>query len=257
MSRLVPLAVLLAVLCTACQVRLATDVVVRSDGSGTLELSVVLDDELAEDLEAAGFDLLGDVDHLRELAPRWIVEPVEVERGSGVLLRIDFADPADFTAVTGDLHAALDAEDGSLWQDLRLEVDGDGAATFSGRAGLVPPSSPGADGADLQVDEGDLAELLRDRGSEFATYDLRVTLPGRPRAHDGDERVGRTVVWHLPIGSSRAVEASAPAPVGTTIPATVALVLLATTAGALAVVVARRQGRRRARRAEARDALRV
>ncbi len=247
------LALLAAVLLSACELRLAGDVRVGPDGDGTLELLIALDAELHELLLDAGVDPLRGIDEVSRAAPAWTVDQVPGDDGGlSVSLSADFDDPDEFASLVDGLHASLDADDGALWDGLRLEVT-DGSVRFVGRAGLVVPRFPGADG-DVEFDEDDLARLVRERGSEFVRYDLRVTMPGEVVAHDADELDGSTVVWNLPVGELRDVSVTSElATAGTPLMLTAVALLVA--AGTAVTVVAVRTRRASKQRREARTAI--
>lgn len=242
------LLVVLMSMLSACQLRVATDIEVAADGSGTLELAFALDEETAADLGAAGFDPMSGVDELASSAPGWQVERHEEDGESVVTVATTFADTGEFQALANDLHDALDVEDARLFDDLSLAVDEDGRARFSGLAGLRPPSSPGADGEGLSFDADDLATLLEEQGDQLVRYDLRVTFAAPVLEHNADEVDGTTVVWHLPVGELENVEATTEAPADRTGVLLAAVVLVAVTAGAVGTVLARRGLARRAGR---------
>lgn len=241
--------VIVATALAGCELRLGTDVTVEPDGSGHLELAVGFDDQLASLLRDAGFDLDTDLEALRVAAPTWTVER-EPQPGGGSVLRLgsDFADPDGFAALTEDLYAALDDQDGRLFDDLRVDVSG-GRVRFSGRIGLLAPRVPGAEGAGVTFDEQDLTRLLEERGEEFVDYEVRVSLPGEVLAHDADRADGSVLVWDAPVGSMRRISATSDPSDAPPWPLAIAVgALVAVTAGAVAVAVPRRARRRRARR---------
>lgn len=242
--RLLALAAASLLLLTACQLRLGADVTVGQDGSGSIAVRVALDQELVGLLDEAGVDPLEGLEEAQQLAPDWQVEVREGE-GVEVTLTAPFDDPAGFERLAGDLHAALDPADGALYRDLRLRVDGDGSAAFSGRLGLLLPAAPGAEGAGVQFDRDDLQRLLDERGDEFVRYELRLTLPAEPSQHDADEVSGRSLVWRAPVGSLRDVSATSPAPAATSLPVAAAVVVVSAAAAAAGVVLVRRRGARR------------
>lgn len=250
MRPLLLLAAMAATLLPACELRLASDVRVAPDGSGTFELVVALDDELHGLLRDGGVDPLAGIDDLSRTTPGWTVESSEDDAGGlEVSLAADFDDPEGFAALTDGVHAALDAEDGSLWEGLRLVLDG-GEVAFRGEAGLLVPRFPGATGT-IEFDEDDLAALVEERGDEFVRYELRVTLPGELLTHDADRVTGSSLVWDLPVGERRDVSATSRPEVAAT-PLLVAAVVLVVATGTAASVVAVRARRNAARRREER-----
>lgn len=205
---------LLAVVVTGCQLRLATDVSVASDGSGTVDVAVEVDAELEELLAGAGVDLTEGLDEAIAAAGAWEVEEVALDDGFGVRFRSTFVDPAGFEAAVAELHEGLSPEDGALFDRLELDVDADGAVAFDGVAGLVLPTTTGAEGDGVEFDADDLTALLAARGDELVRAELRLTLPAAPTAHDADEVQGRSLTWRLPVGEQRQVMARSAAPAG-------------------------------------------
>lgn len=223
--------VVVAVLATACQVRLAADVAVGRDGSGTFAFAVAIDEELAQDLREAGVEPLAGLEDAGEESSRWEVVGEEPEDG-GVRVRLQapFDDPDGLAELAADLHRALDRDDLRVHDGLRLERRDDGSVAFSGRVGLDLPAAPGAEGQGVDFDAEDLQRLLQERGEEFVRYDVRVTLPGDPVEHDADEVDGDSLVWRAPVDGMREISAVS-APPG------IPPVLLAVAVGALAAVV--------------------
>lgn len=203
---------LLSLLAAACQLRIGADVTVAADGSGTLELLVAMDAELAELLDDAGVDLQAGFAEAAAAAPSWELEHDDTAEGREFRFATPFEDPAELTRLVEDLHAALDPEDGRLLRSVELHQTSDGAIVFEAVAGLVPPSTVGATGSEVDIDGEDLRRLLEERGHELARYDLRVTLPADPVSSDADEVDGRTLVWHLPVGDERLVAARSAVP---------------------------------------------
>jgi hypothetical protein len=186
----------LAVLASACQVRVGTDVRVATDGSGRLALTVALDQELADSLAGDGFDPFAGLD---ELPDGWSVDRSEPDGGQAVTLTADFDDPAGLSDRVAQLRSGLDEEDPLLLEDVQLDVAEDGGATFAAHAGFRPPSSTGFDGGGVAFDGDDLATLLEERGDEVMRVDLRVTLPGHVVDGNADEVDGATATWALPV----------------------------------------------------------
>lgn len=256
-ARLLGAVVVLGVLASACQLRIATDVSIGRGGAGTMMLALGLDQELDTLLTDSGADPARGVDELAATAPDWSVsaEPVD---GGGRELRFEaeFGGPLEFRDLTLGLQSALSPDDGALFRDLEIRVAGDGSVTFSGEAGLALPTTTGAEGDGVAFDGDDLAALIAEQGDRVVRYDLRVTLPADPVEHDADTAEGATLTWQLPVDGMRSVRAvSAP-------PTTSLFMVIGGVFGvtllvvALLVVVLRRRAvirRRRANRVRALD----
>ena len=198
-----------ALLATACQVRIGTDVRVAADGSGRLAVTVALDQDLAESLATDGFDPFAG---LEQLPDGWQAERSEPDGGAAVTVGTDFADPAQLADRVAALQDGLDAEDPVVLDDVRLTVAEDGSASFAARAGLRPPGSTGLDGGGVRFDGEDLATLLADRGDEVLRVDLRVSMPGAVTDSDADTVDGSTATWNLPVTELVEVQASSAPP---------------------------------------------
>ncbi|MBW3621200.1 MAG: hypothetical protein KY461_13225 [Actinobacteria bacterium] len=237
-------ALVLAVLASGCQLSLATDIGIAADGSGTLEVAVAVDGELEQLLDDAGVDLslgLADAD---AAASDWELEELDRDDGREVRLRTTFDEPGQLAARVEELHAGLDDADPAVLSDVELRVDDEGRVAFRADAGLRLPTTTGATGDGVTFDIEDLEELLRREGGAAARYDLRLTLPGRPVAHDADARRGRTLTWTLPIGEMRAVRAASERPADRTWVLVGATFLVSAAAATVLVAGTRRRGRR-------------
>lgn len=194
--RLAGLVAVLAVLVSGCQVRVGTEVAVGRDGDGRLAVTIALDEELLDSLDADDLDPFAGLDTLPE---PWVIERGAADGGEAVTLSAPFDDPDGLEQRVADLQEGLDDEDPVLLDDLELTVADDGSATFAGRAGFRPPSSTGFDGEGVVAFDGEaLTALLEERGDDVMRVDLRVTLPGPVVDGNADEVDGATATWQLP-----------------------------------------------------------
>ena len=200
---------LVALVTSACQVRVGTDITVTEDGSGRMALTIALDEELASSLTADGFDPFTG---LEELPEGWTVERSDADGGQAATVAADFEDPAELAARVAQLRVGVDEQDPSLLEDVEVTVAEDGSATFRGRAGFRPPSSTGLEGVGVAFDGEDLQTMLAERGDEVMRVDLRVSMPGPVVDSDADEVDGRTAVWNLPVTELVEVRAASDAP---------------------------------------------
>lgn len=212
----VPLALaMLVLLASGCQLRVATDVVVEVDGSGSATLRIVADEELATTLEEAGVDLQEGLEEAAEGAD-WSATVLDDEDGTGVELATSFDEPEQLGRRVDALFAGLDTDDGALLRDVELSLTEEGGYEFSARAGILPPRVPGslplAEGAGddaPRFDGDDLAAALEEGGDEVARADLRITFPTQPMATDAE--IGTTsATWSLPNHELATVSATAP-----------------------------------------------
>lgn len=236
------LLVALVLVATACDVRVATEIIVEHDYSGSLVVSIALDQETAADLMAAGFVPETGLADAVASAPGWEVAPIEGLQASARLTHA-FGHVDEVGGLLADLGRQLGPEDGLLWEGLRMRVDGDGAVVLEGSAGLVPPTVAGAVGPGVTFDGEDLGRLLDEQGREAVRHDLRVTSSGRPGVNDADVMVGNALVWELPVGSLRAVHAVLPVTASTDVARIVAVALVAAVATAVVTLLTRRRHR--------------
>lgn len=210
-----PVVVLAALALAGCQLRVATDIVVEVDGSGTASMRIVVDEELAETLAEAEVDLRQGLDEAAAGAD-WEARALDGADGTGVELRTSFANPEELGERVAELSAALTEDDGALLRDVELRRTEDGGYAFSARAGIDPPrivgSLPldegGSEGA-VRFDGDDLAAALDEGGDEVARADLRVTFPTVPVAEDATIET-TAATWSLPNHELVTVSATAP-----------------------------------------------
>jgi len=230
---------ILAMLASACQVAVGTDVTVAADGSGQLSLTVALDGDLTRSLELDGLDVFASLD---ELPDDWTSERRDVDGGLVVTVAAPFADPAGLSGRIAELRDGLDADDPVLIDHLDLQVAADGSATLSGRAGFSPPSSTGLEGAGVQFDGDALAALLAEHGDEVLRIDLRVAFPGPVASTNADQVDGSVATWRLPVTQMQDINATSQAPSGLQTWVLVAAVaLLGLVIGLVAVRLLRRR----------------
>ncbi len=201
---------LLTLFGAACELRIATNVVVAADHTGELVVSVALDEDTAADLVAAGLVPTAGLDEAAAAAEGWSVESIE-DLTAGVRLRHGFERPEEVGALLAALSRDLGVEDGALWDGLTLEEDGLGGLVLRGRAGVVAPTVAGAEGASVAFDGEDLARLLARDGRSAVRHDLQVQSAGGAGANDADRVTDGALVWELPTGELRSVRAELPA----------------------------------------------
>lgn len=227
---------------SACDVRIATEIIIQSDYSGQLVVSIALDEETANDLIAAGF--VPDTGLADALAgqPGWDVASIEGVP-AGARVTHDFAHVSEVGSLLAELSDPLGPEDGALWEGLDLRVDENGNVVLDGRAGLVPPSVVGAVGDGVTFDGEDLARLLDQQGREAVHHDLRVTSSGRPGENDADVRIDHALIWELPVGGMRSVHAVLPVSASPDLARLLAVAVLAAAATAVITILTRRRPR--------------
>lgn len=189
---------LLAVLATGCQLRLGVDVDVNSSGGGTLAVALSADRELLARAEQAGADPLERLATTgRELrADGWHTSDRTAEDGGRtVRLSAAFADPDEFDALAADLAGALDADEVTLLEPLRLRLDEE-RIRLTGAAGLRPRKAV----SDYGLTGREAVRLLRE--SDALDYQVTVTLPGEVLETTAAEVDGSRLTWPIRAGES-------------------------------------------------------
>lgn len=200
--------VLLALLATGCQARLALDVTVDADGAGTLAVTLTADAELRAQARSAGSDPL---DQLVETGERlsdagWSVTDRRVGDGSReVTLSVGFATPEEFDALATDLVAALDAPEVALLEALSLEVTDD-VVRVDAVAGMVPTGAV----ADYGLAPAEATAALA--SEQPLVYELTVSLPGQVLETTALDPEGTPLRWEVPPGERVEIVAVAERP---------------------------------------------
>lgn len=173
------LLVALAMLLPACNAEIFTSVDVEEDGSGVVEVALIMDPELAgqlPDLQEAGLALAD----ARESG--WVVEPRELEDDgrTRILARKAFANPDQFTVVMNEITAA-----GGLFSDFALVKENSFAQiSYTVSGSINPQGLAGFSDAELDALLGEPLEAFAARiGGNPADVRVRlgVTLPGEVR----------------------------------------------------------------------------
>lgn len=238
MRRLV-LLLMLALVATACQIRVDTSVTVRADESGTFAMEVGLDEEfrqLAEE-EGGGFDL---GEGTENLPPGWQAETFVDGEFEGSRIFTEFSSFADLNAKVTALSESSESEGSpeELINNLEFSRDGDDFA-FRAQLTQLEESLVGSGGDDLGFEGMDPAQFLE---SLFKIRFL-VTLPGTITDHNADTTDGNTLIWNIPLdGTDRTLFATSSPEGGTLfspmVLAAVALLVL----GAAGFLFYRRRG---------------
>lgn len=196
MRRLALLAVL-AVLISACKVKVEQGFELNADGSGQAVAIVAFDQELQDMLTSAapGEDLVD----FSDAPPGWEAEEWSEGEFRGSLAAIDFSDLAGLRSV---VESDMTGDDGLL-QSFTIEQVDDGfrfSALLSGES--LESSLEGVEGLDLS---GAADEVT----STFFDAAVTVKLPGKVVSHNADEvRSDGTLVWNVGLmDGGRAIRA--------------------------------------------------
>ncbi len=196
MKRYIPLFALLALVLSACTIRLDVGLVVNEDETGTFDLFLGFDQEM-QDLIAQGgggdFDLTQD---LTDVPEGWTVEEVSEDGFDGVRISTDYDSFEDLEAKLADLGEGTDAGVGTdLLSDFGLSHEGD-EFRFEVDASGVDEGLSGAlgdSGGDDLLQGMDPSAILGD------LFEIRfnLTMPGSITEHNADSINGNTLTWEL------------------------------------------------------------
>ena len=234
-------ATVLAVLLSACQLRVGVDIAVERDGAGELAVTVGADDELLARARAAGADPLAALaeEGRRLAADGWRVTTTARD----VRLAADFSGPAEFEVLAADLAEALAAPEVRVLEPFTLELTGD-RVTLRGAAGLRPTEAL----AELGVAPEEAVRLAAADG--MIDYEVRVRLPGEVLETTATRRERDLLVWDIAPGERHEVLAVGTLPRWPPLVAAGGLLALV---GCGVAAVALRRRRSRERRARARS----
>lgn len=239
MKRLIPL-LLLALIASACKIRVDTNVVINEDESGTFALEISLDEELralAEDDPS-----FGALTVTEDVPEGWVLEDFVDGEFEGVRASTTFDDFEGFERRLAEYAETAGAEDNVAPDFLsQLEINREGDI-FSFRADLtgleagLGAAIGGED--DLGVDPAAfIAELFEIR--------LILTMPGSVVASNADATAGTTLTWDISIvDDGRVLEAqsdvggSAGGPI-------IGLIVLAAVIAAVVFIVLQRRNQQR------------
>jgi hypothetical protein len=191
---------LLGLLLTACQVRVEERIEVSEDGSGSVSLATMFDEE-AEGMVTLGFGMEGVEGSLgADAPPGFAVESVSDGDLEGFAVRADFAELSEASNIADQL-----SDEGGLGE-ITLER-ADDSIVF--RLNL-PQEGLGASAGDLEAIEefGDLGEFTGGL-EEFIQITVTAVLPGEIVYTNADSVSGGTAEWVIdPFGTRRQLYAT-------------------------------------------------
>ncbi|MFW2383842.1 MAG: HAD family hydrolase [Acidimicrobiales bacterium] len=167
----------LLVLClTACNADVLTSINVEEDGSGTVEVAVVLDPELAAqlpDLEAAGL-ALSDADD-----SGWVVEPRELDDDGRTRIRAHkaFANPDQFAEVMNEIAGP----EGLFGGFTLVKANSFAQVSYAVEGRMAPNGFAGFSDPELDALLGEPLESFAERNNadpSQVSVRLQLTLPG-------------------------------------------------------------------------------
>lgn len=192
MRRTYALLALLALVSTACQIRVDTVVSINEDESGTFAVEMAMDEEL-RNLSSENGGEIDLADGMDALPPNWSVEDFVDGEFEGVRIRSSFVDIADLTAklrALAELAEGDQAAPNELIDSLEFSRDGE-TFTFNARLEQLADSFAEVGGEGLALEGLDQSELLE----SLFLIRFVVTLPGTLGDNNADSVDGNTMVW--------------------------------------------------------------
>jgi hypothetical protein len=203
--RRLALLLLLALVTTACQIRVDTSVTVRADESGTFAMEIGLDEEFRQlaEQEGGGFDLSEGTENL---PTGWQVETFVDGEFEGSRISTEFSSFAELDAKLTALSQSSESEGSpeELIDNLEFSRDGEDIS-FRAQLTQLEEGLVGDSGGELGFEGMDPTQLLQ------SLFQIRflVTLPGTINDHNADTIDGNTLIWNIPLdGSDRTLFAT-------------------------------------------------
>ena len=207
-KRYIPLFALLALVMSACTIRMDVGLVVNEDETGTFSVFMGFDEEFQELMAQGGggdFDLTED---LSDVPEGWTVEELTEDGFEGVRISTDYDSFEDLEAKLAEMGEGTDAGVGTDFlsdfglthegDEFRFEVDASGVD--EGLTGAL-----GESGGEEMLQGMDASTILGD------LFEIRfnLTMPGSIQEHNADSVNGNNLTWELDLaeggGTLRAV----------------------------------------------------
>ncbi len=239
MKRLIPL-LLLALIATACKIRVDTNVVINEDESGTFALEISLDEELRALAEED--PSFGEITVTEDVPEGWVLEDFVDGEFEGVRASTTFEDFEGFERRLTEYAETAGAEDNvapDFLSQLELARDGDVFSFRADLSGLEAGLGAAVGGEDdLGIDPSAfLGELFEIR--------LILTMPGTIVSSNADATAGSTLTWNISIvDDGRVLEAQSDVGGSGGGPIIGLIVLLAVIAAVVFIMVQRRSQQR-------------
>ncbi len=187
MRKLWPIAILLALVTTACRIEANLDLVIEEDGSGTYTSEVGFDDEVQQALS-----VFGDTDELLGALDLGVPGATTSERVDGDMtysvVTSDFADASELTEIILE-----NVENDNPFESFEIEVTDEGATVDA--SVQLPEGIAGTLGG-----APDLADTLD------ASIAVKITMPGRIVSSNADRTVGdNQLVWDIGFADTEVI----------------------------------------------------
>jgi len=236
MRRVIPLVIALALITSACQIRVDSLITVNGDESGTFGVVVAFDEEFRGLVEEQGGDLdLGP--GVDALPAGWTEEAYSEDGFEGSLITASFSDFADLQRLMTELQSVDDGQGSpnSLFNNLVLARDGDDFRFEARLEGIE--EGFGDTGGDVSFEGADGAALFA------SLFDIRylVSLPGSIGNNNADVVDGNTLIWSIGLTDDGRVLSATSSPGGFGIMPIVVVAALLVGIGAF-VAMRRRSG---------------
>lgn len=197
-KRYFPLFILLALVLSACTIRLDVGLVVNEDESGSFALFMGFDEEFQELMEQGGGEEISLTEDLSDVPEGWNVEEVTEDGFEGVRISTDFSDFEDLEAKLGEMGDGTDiGVGGDFLSDFGLTHEGDEFRFQADSSGVSDGlgDALGESGSDDMLSGMDPSMILGD------LFEIRfnLTLPGSIGENNADSVNGNTLTWNLDL----------------------------------------------------------
>lgn len=196
MRRTFALVALLALVSTACQIRVDTVVSINADESGTFAVEMAMDEEL-RNLSSENGGEIDLADGMDALPPNWSVEDFVDGEFEGTRIQTSFADLADLStklSALAELGEGDQTAPNELIESLKFSREGN-TFTFNAKLEQLTDSFADAGGEGLSLEGIDQSQLLE----SLFLIRFVVTLPGTLGDNNADSVEGNTMVWVIAL----------------------------------------------------------
>lgn len=180
----------LVIVATAACLRVDVAFIINEDGTGVIDYTLAVSDDLAD---YAGEDDLDFTEDLGDLPEGAGVREYSEDGYTGVVVSIPVDDFTDLTRLAEDLDLPLDVS----------VVDKDGAWEFQA---LVPALNETVEDEldfDLGIAVDEIEEAFVKQFLEGSWFRVRVSLPGELVEHNADRIEDDVLVWELDLASTQ------------------------------------------------------
>ena len=197
-KRYIPLFALLALVLSACTIRVDVGLVVNEDETGTFGLFMGFDEEFQELMAQGGGEDLDLTEDLSDVPEGWTVEEVTEDGFEGVRISTDYESFEDLEAKLSEMSDGTDSGIGTdFLSDSGLTHEGDEFRFEADTSGVDEGLSGalGESGGEDMLEGMDASAILGD------LFEIRfnLTMPGSITEHNADSINGNTLTWEIDV----------------------------------------------------------